>query len=454
MFAIIDIETTGGLTPYSKITEIAVIIHDGLTVIDKFTTLINPETRIPYHITRLTGITNEMVEGAPKFYEVAKQLIELTRDKIFVAHNVGFDYGFIKQEYKSLGYEFEAPKLCTVQLSRKLIPNKKSYSLGKLCAELNIGIKARHRAEGDALATTELFELLLRIKNEHPQFKDFGIDQLNRKFPFTKSNALIEKLPEATGVYYFYNHKGDIIYIGKSKNMRQRALSHFRNSTSKKAINLMNSIVNVDFTITGSELVALLLESHEIKKHKPLFNHSKKRSVFNYGIEATDDISGYKNLRVIKIVNECELIASFTTFDSARDYLYQLANEHMLCQKLTGLYESQTACFNYQLKNCNGACIQQESVEEYNKRVLQAMESAGLNDRSFFMLDKGRLTTENALVQVRNGKYIGFGYIDKSESISNVETLSGYINRYPDNRDAQQIIKSFYTNKKVKKILC
>lgn len=452
MFAIIDIETTGGSYTASRITEIAVIIHDGLSVVDKFTTLINPEVKIPYHITRLTGISNEMVANAPKFYDIAKQLIEFTKDKIFVAHNVGFDYGFIREEYKSLGYDFSLPKLCTVQLSRKLLPGKRSYSLGNLCEELNIGNKARHRAEGDAIATTELFELLLRVKNEHPQYKNFGIEQLTRKVPFAKSNALIEKLPEETGVYYFYNDKGDIIYIGKSNNMRQRALSHFRNSTSKKAINLMNSIVNVDFTVTGSELVALLLESHEIKTHKPLFNHAKRRSAFNYGIETFDDLNGYKNLRLIKVTNESSPIASFATHDAAKDYLYELVNEYTLCQKLSGLYDSQAACFNYQLKQCNGACINKEPAETYNQRVLQAIESAGLNSRSFFMFDKGRTANENSIVQVRNGKYIGFGYIDKSESVTDIETLEGYITKYPDNRDAQQIIKSFYANKKIRKV--
>jgi DNA polymerase III subunit epsilon len=189
MFAIVDIETTGGSAFSSKITEVAVVVHDGLTVIEKFSTLINPETKIPYFITNLTGINNEMVAKAPKFYEIAKPLIALLQNNIFVAHNVNFDYSFIKQEYKMLGYDLELPKLCTVQLSRKLIPGKKSYSLGKLCAELNIGNNARHRAMGDAMATAELFELLLKAKSDHPKYKNMGIDQLNPKKRVSKTIA-------------------------------------------------------------------------------------------------------------------------------------------------------------------------------------------------------------------------------------------------------------------------
>ncbi|MBL7893116.1 MAG: exonuclease, partial [Bacteroidia bacterium] len=204
--------------------------------------------------------------------------------------------------------------------------------------------------------------------------------------------------------------------------------------------------------VTGSELVALLLESHEIKTHKPLFNHAKRRSAFNYGIETFDDLNGYKNLRLIKVTNESSPIASFATHDAAKDYLYELVNEYTLCQKLSGLYDSQAACFNYQLKQCNGACINKEPAETYNQRVLQAIESAGLNNRSFFMFDKGRTANENSIIQVHNGKYIGFGYIDKSESVTDIETLEGYITKYPDNRDAQQIIKSFYANKKIRKV--
>lgn len=162
MFAIIDIETTGNSFKYGQITEIAIFQHNGIEITDSFSSLVKPEMDIPLFITRLTGISNEMVKNAPHFYEIARKIVEMTAGKIFVAHNVHFDYKFVKEEFKRLGYEFNRKTLCTVQLSRKLMPGYKSYSLGKICAEKGIEINGRHRAAGDALATTKLFELLLK----------------------------------------------------------------------------------------------------------------------------------------------------------------------------------------------------------------------------------------------------------------------------------------------------
>jgi len=166
MFTIIDIETCGGKFAYpnGRITEICVLVHDGLSVVEKFTSLVNPECTIAPIYTNITGITNEMVKDAPKFHQIAKHIHRLTEDKIFVAHNVGFDYNFVRGEYASMGFNFEREKLCTVQMSRKLLPGHDSYSLGNLCKDLGIQNNARHRAEGDALATAQLFDLLLQAK--------------------------------------------------------------------------------------------------------------------------------------------------------------------------------------------------------------------------------------------------------------------------------------------------
>jgi DNA polymerase-3 subunit epsilon len=161
MYAIIDIETTGVSYRTGKITEIAIYIHNGQQITDSYTSLVNPECNIPWNITHLTGISNEMVANAPKFYEIAKDVVEITAGMIFIAHNVTFDYNFIKEEFKRLGYDYDRKKMCTVKLSRKLLPGHRSYSLGKLCSELNININGRHRASGDALATVKLFEILL-----------------------------------------------------------------------------------------------------------------------------------------------------------------------------------------------------------------------------------------------------------------------------------------------------
>jgi len=166
LYTIIDIETTGTSTKNGKITEIAAFVHNGTEIVDSFTTLINPECHIPYFITKLTGIDDEMVQNAPCFYEVAKKIIEITAGNIFVAHNVGFDYRFIQEEFRRLGYDYKRKTMCTVKLGRKYLPGHASYSLGKLCSDLNIIIDDRHRATGDALATVKLFELLLEKHQE------------------------------------------------------------------------------------------------------------------------------------------------------------------------------------------------------------------------------------------------------------------------------------------------
>ncbi|MFO7827201.1 MAG: 3'-5' exonuclease, partial [Bacteroidales bacterium] len=200
MYAIIDIETTGLSPLRNKIIEIAIFIHDGQKIINEYSSLIHPECNISANITRLTGITNEMVADAPKFWEIAKDIVLLTEGKTFVAHNASFDYNFVRNEFKSLGYDFKREKLCTVQLSRKIIPKRKSYSLGKLCNELNIPVNGRHRAAGDALATVKLFELLLKTDPTLAGLK-------SGKF-FNINTSIIKNLPDATGVYYFHNQQG------------------------------------------------------------------------------------------------------------------------------------------------------------------------------------------------------------------------------------------------------
>ena len=229
-FAIVDIETTGGNALKDRITEIAVYIHDGNKILDEFCTLINPECSIPPFISKLTGISNEMVENAPRFFEVAKQFVQITDGAVFVAHNASFDYGFIRQEYKSLGFNFSRDYLCTVRLSRKIVPGFRSYSLGNLCSSLNINIENRHRASGDALATVKLFEMLLQKNKEENVISDFiKNDYVNLRFPPGFNRPIIDKLPETHGVYYLLNENGEIIYIGKSYIMFVRVIETMMN---------------------------------------------------------------------------------------------------------------------------------------------------------------------------------------------------------------------------------
>lgn len=424
MFAIIDIETCGSKFEFRKgrITEICILVHDGLQVIDKFTTLINPECTITPYFTKITNITNDMVADAPRFHEVAKKIIEMTEGCIFVAHNVGFDYSFIKAEFESLGFKYRRETLCTVRLSRKLIPGKISYSLGHLCAALGIEIFGRHRAEGDAVATAQLFDLLLRLKADHPQYKNMGVEQIMSRRIDKIKDYVLKKLPEECGVYYFLNKDQEIIYIGKSTNMYQRAVSHF-NTAEQKGKKMLNELYNVDFVKTGSELIALLLEAEEIKKHKPKFNRMRKSEEFTHSLDYFTDKSGIINFKIVPYEESENALFSFTTYSSARERLNQFIESQTLCLKYCGLTGEESVCFNHQIRECNGICAGEEEVEEYNKRAQQILDQHVFRKKDFMIIDKGREHEERSLILIEGGKYKGYGYLDTSHQMACEEEL-------------------------------
>ncbi len=397
MFAIIDIETCGGTFKFKKgrITEICILVHDGLQVIDKFTTLINPECHISPFFIGLTGITNEMVEDAPKFHEVAKKILELTEEKLFIAHNVGFDYGFIKDEFASLGYKYKRETLCTVRLSRKLLPGRISYSLGHLCASLGIENEARHRAEGDAVATAKLFDLLLRIKGDHPQFKNQGVDEIMTRRIDKIKQYILDKIPEECGVYYFLNKTGEIIYIGKSTNMYNRALSHF-NSSENKGKKMLNDLYNVDFVSTGNELIALLLENEEIKKHKPKYNRMSKADHFSHSLEWKKDAAGVIRFFISEQENTENPLLWFTAYAGARERLEQWIDEYELCLKYCELTSEESICFNHQIKTCKGICAGEEDATAYNLRATKIIRKYVPKEKDFILIDEGRNSEEKS----------------------------------------------------------
>lgn len=444
-YAILDIETTG-LSPASeKITEIAIFIHDGKQIVDEFVSLINPERKIPYRIIQMTGINNQMVEHAPKFFEVAKQLVEILTDKIIVGHNVRFDFGFIRSEFKSLGYDFQSQTLDTIKLSRKLIPGRRSYGLGNLCKDLEIENSARHRAAGDAMATVKLFELLLSIEENIE-----SVDVKGAQSDMSKS--LVYELPKKTGVYYFYNKRAELIYVGKSVNIHDRVLSHLNNNLHKKAVEMKEAIANVSYEVTGSELLALLLESSEIKKHQPFYNRAQRRTFFNYGLYDFTDEKGFLNIRVARIVPERMPIYTYGSLQEGKQHLERLVEEFNLCQKLCGLYDTQGACFHYQIHQCEGACVDKEVPEDYNKRVEDALENYHFEHQNFFVIDVGREADERSVVKVAHGKYMGYGFVDLSQISNHMEALHDCIRQKKDNKEVRQIIKSFISRNQVELI--
>lgn len=450
IYAILDIETTGGKYNEEGITEIAIYRYDGQQVVDQFISLVNPERPIQLFVSTLTGITNEMLRNAPKFYEIAKRVIEITEGCVFVAHNAVFDYRVVSLEFERLGYHYQRETICTVELSKRLLPGMASYSLGKLVRELGIPVIDRHRAAGDARATVSLFKILLS-KDLNKEIITSSVRVIPKKQVDTKLLEILKELPAETGVYYFHNTEGEIIYIGKSKNIKKRVTQHFT-AENKKSKQLQELVCKVSFEVTGSDMVAQLKENEEIKANKPLFNRALKRTIFLYQLDTFTDKDGYINLKIEKINNKKKSITAFTNFQQAKNFLHRVVGEFGLCQKLTGLHHTASACFAYTVGECNGACVKQESFEEYNKRVADVISKFSFEDKSLLLIDKGTSLDNKYVVYIENGKLVGMGTFNLNFQINNIDILKSMLTPLSDNRDSRQIVKNAMANNKFLKI--
>jgi DNA polymerase III subunit epsilon len=443
LFSVVDIETTGNGYKGQKITEISIFLFDGKHVIDEFTSLVNPEQNIPAFITNLTGIDNAMVRNAPKFYEIAKKVAEITQDTIFVAHNVNFDYNIIQDEFKSLGFDFKRKKLCTVRLSRKIIPGLKSYSLGNICSAENIPINGRHRAKGDAEATTELFRRLVKRDNDFTINSFLNPRSRQATLPALLDKKIVDDLPETHGVYYFKNAAKEVIYVGKANNIKQRVISHFYDK-KKKEQNMCLEIAHISFTITGSELLALLLESSEIKKVFPKYNRAQRRSSEAVGLFSYEDQKGILHLAYNRLKLIPTPITKYYTVSECRNHLEYLCKEFELCPKYCHLQTNVTTCFHYQIKECKGICCDEENAENYNIRVIDAIKSVGIGAENIVIKEQGRTENEIGFALILEGIYRGFGYVElqQSEQLTTPDEYQFFVNPQKDNRDIQRILAS------------
>ncbi|MDN3588242.1 exonuclease domain-containing protein [Pedobacter aquatilis] len=411
LYAIVDIETTGGHASANGITEVAINIHDGNQIIESFSTLINPKQHIPDYITALTGIDNEMIADAPTFEEVALQIYQLLNDKIFVAHNVNFDYSFLKHHLNYAGYDLQCRKLCTVRMSRKLIPGKPSYSLGKLCSSLNIPIENRHRAAGDANATSILFNMLLLADNEGVITDMLKKTSKEQVLPPNLDKAAILKLPNKPGVYYFKDSKGKIIYVGKAKDLKKRVTSHFTgNRPNKQRQDFLKGIHDVDYVICGTELMALILEANEIKRLWPENNRAMKRYEHKYDLYIFEDQNSYLRLAIDKHKKNNNPLQSFNNLLEGYNFLNFLVEKYQLCAKLCYLQKATTKCISHENGQCFGACSGIETVAVYNKRLTKALEEIQNLQPTFALVDEGRKDDELSCLVVEKGKFYGMGY--------------------------------------------
>jgi len=458
-FAIIDIETTGGHATRDKITEIAVAVHDGNQVVDSYETLINPGIPIPYFITKLTGITDSMVADAPYFYEVAKKIVEITEGTVFVAHNVRFDYNFIQKEFKELGFTFSKRKLCTVKLSRKTFPGFPSYGLDHLIKKFDLPIPdgKRHRAMGDVIATTRLFEMILEQQSEE-QISDFvNLGVRASKLPPGITFDILDQLPESCGVYFLHNADGDIAYVGKSINIKKRIWEHF-SDTTRKGQKIQKEVRDISFELTGSELASLLLESHYIKTLQPIINRAQRTKNYPYIIYQYENDQGYQCLDFKKVSKKersnYHIVNDYGTKSDAQGRLWKLSTQDGLCRRLCGLEPVSEGCIHYQIEQCEGACIGKLPVEDYNKRVETALKVLETRfPKDFFLIDRGRRKAEQTVFLIQDNIFKGWGYLEAEFADGSIHTLFDTIKFYDSNPEVLRIIHTYLKkNKNIIKI--
>ncbi len=413
-YAIVDIETAGGNPKGGGITEIAVVIHDGEKIIEEYQTLLNPEMGIPTYITGLTGIDNFMVRHEPKFIDIQEKLWNLLQDRVFIAHSVNFDFSFIREAFLKVGRDFKAPKLCTVKLSRRVFPGLKSYSLGRICENQRIPITARHRAMGDAMATAILFD---RMIHQAPEIvwqslkKNTGEAFLPPNFPKAKFN----QIPEKCGIYYMLNENRKVIYVGKATNIRERFKNHFSgNLLPGLKQKLKAEVVDLEWKLSGSEFMALILEVLEIKRLWPTYNSALKLPKTMWGLFHYEDNIGFGRFQISKVTRHLQPIESFFSLDEANSYLKDAVTTFELCPKLSGLRK--VNCKEATDQRCDGACTGEEEVNAYNEKVNAFLNQVKESQKEILLELAGREADEAAYCVFDRGILVKYGFVKKSES--------------------------------------
>lgn len=379
--AFVDVETTGGSLRGDRVIEIGVVRIENNKIVKEFKTLINPERYLPEEITLLTGITKHELEGSPTFSDIKEQLLEIMDDCVMVAHNVRFDYSFLKNEFKLFGIEFSPKHFCTVKLSRALFPSMHRHNLDAIIDHFKLECPQRHRAFDDALVLWQFYQ---KVLDQFPEAVLVDAIKKGMKSPTVPLNidkGIIDALPETSGVYIFYGENGLPLYIGKSVNIKKRVQSHFSSDhLSSFELKISQQVKSIEAIQTPGELSALFKESTLIKEMQPLYNRKLRLSRTIYYLKSFYDKNGYKSTKIeraseIDIQDLDNFLGVFKNQRSIKELLIHLAKEHQLCEKLLGIEKTKGACFGYRLGKCNGGCTGQEDFENYNKRFEEAVQS-------------------------------------------------------------------------------
>ena len=441
MYAIVDIETTGGHANANGITEIAIILHDGVQEEGRYTTLVRPGYPIPRYVASLTGITDDMVATAPPFEEIADKVFRLLKGRIFVAHNVNFDYSFVKYHLEQAGLDLTEQKLCTVRLSRKVLPGLPSYSLGNLCRSLGIPVEGRHRAIGDAQATSILFKKILDEDSEGHVSAMLRTGSREAYLPLHMDAGQIDQLPASPGVYYFHDAKDKVVYVGKAVNLRKRVVSHFSNNgTGRRKQEFIRKVHRISCQPLGSALVASVMESIEIKRLWPVFNYSQKRMEFPFGIYAYEDRRGLLRLTLERKRRHLIPILSVPNLNAGYAMLRSWVREAGLCPRHAYLQKSGDECVGVEEGYCKGVCKGEESFESYNERVRAAIAELDKRLPSFALFEPGRTMEEHTVMMMEKGEFVGMGYVKESVEQADPATIREQVTPYPGNELIKSIV--------------
>jgi len=430
MYAILDIESTGGKYNEEGITEIAIHRFDGHKVVDKFICLVNPEREIQPFVAKLTGINNKMLRSAPKFHEVAKRIVEITEDAVIVAHNAQFDYRILRTEFRRLGYDFQRKTLCTVDLSKQLIPEAESHSLGKLARSLGIPMSDRHRANGDALATLKLFKLLLNKDSDKKIITEVIREETHGELSPNQLDMVFD-LPSETGVYYMHDKDGEIIYLGKTKDIKKRVNQHFTN-VGKLARKLQKETKKVTYATTGSELIAILKAYVEQQKNKPRYNHVSRKKLFTHTVDFSQNGTEHIILDVEKTRTLYNKQIAFNGTDAAKSFLNKIAEEFELCPSSLGTKET-----------CKHEETKIASASDCNEKVLSAFEKYSIRDKNIALTDRGRETGERSFILIKNGRLQGFGYVELNHQINNIPILESIMTPMHSDENTTFIVETY-----------
>jgi DNA polymerase-3 subunit epsilon len=438
-YAIVDIETTGGNATHSRITEIAIVIHDGEKVLDRWETLVNPQKDIPPAIFALTGITNEMVSEAPVFDAISDTIFEMLSDRIFVAHNVNFDYSFVRHELERAGIKWTARKLCTVRAARKIRPGMLSYSLGRLCHSLDIDLENRHRAGGDADATAILFTRLLEWDTDKEMDKMIKKTSQDQRLPPNLPREDFDQLPDKPGVYYFYDEHKKVVYVGKALNLKKRVASHFGgHKITPQRQHFLRDIYAITYEVCGTELMALLLECSEIKQLWPVHNKALKRFEPKFGLFEYEARNGYRYLAIGKLAKNQYCMETFDTLYDGIQVLQKLAQQFEIDQRFCKYGSMSDGVFTFQ-----NDIVALPEMNRHNDQIQEAIDFY-LNSRpSFAIIDKGRTTDERSCIWVEEGNFYGMGYLDSDTVINDPSQVKEHVTPYKTNQYIMQLIFSF-----------